>query len=431
MNVVQMVAAISFPILERIPLFGDAAISPHGIGIALGFGLGAVLMVRRAERRGLGHVYVPDITQAIQELLTRAAIGAIIGARGFYVLTHLSDFSGEWHRVLFAWEGGLTFLGGVAGAILLSIPFAKRRGWKFTMLLDSAAPGLALGLAIGRIGDLMIGDHIGAPTDFVLGWRCTANYWVRATNGFGEVAPLPYPDTFQPTAGCYDVVVHHTALYDFGATLIVLLVLLAMERRSWFDGAFIAAWVYVYGSLRFASDFARQDKELVAGLTGSQLSLAGAAIVVTLLLVRTRPWTRSHRTWDLVFDHPWKSPDFDATMLVVDDETTDLSSLFGTEHEDSSATSASRAAVGGPEPDAAPVGVPDTSPEPEASPQLEPEPSPEPDASPEPAASAESEPSPDTDAPDQPDELAAPPRPWHQDGPRMATRHRRGGGSGA
>lgn len=36
-----MRAALSWPILERIPLFGDAAISPHGIGVAAGFLLGA------------------------------------------------------------------------------------------------------------------------------------------------------------------------------------------------------------------------------------------------------------------------------------------------------------------------------------------------------------------------------------------------------
>lgn len=46
-------AAVAWPILERIPIIGDFAISPHGISIAVGFLLGAQLMLRRAERRGV------------------------------------------------------------------------------------------------------------------------------------------------------------------------------------------------------------------------------------------------------------------------------------------------------------------------------------------------------------------------------------------
>lgn len=313
MNIAALVGVISFPILERIPLFGDVAISPHGLGIAIGFGLGAIMMVRRAEKRGLGHLYVPNISEAVQELLTRAAVGAILGARFFYVLTHLDQFEGEWIRVLYAWEGGLTFLGGVTGAVLLSIPFARKRNWRMTMLLDSAAPGIALGLAVGRVGDLLIGDHIGAPTNFALAWRCTGNYWTRATNSFGQIAPLPYPTGgAAPTAGCFDVAVHHTALYDFGAAVIVLVVLLLMERRRWFDGAFIAAWVGVYGVLRITSDFARNDRTW-AGLTGSQWSLVGAIVAVAAVLLLRRPWQRSDWAWDRVFVHPWHNPNFGAT----------------------------------------------------------------------------------------------------------------------
>ncbi len=311
MTLLSILAAIQFPILERIPLFGDAAVSPHGLGIAIGFGLGAVLMIKRAQKRGLGHVHEANISEAIQEMLTRSAVGAILGARGFYVLTHLSDFEGRWHETLYAWQGGLTFLGGVAGAIGLAVPFARKKGWRMDMLLDSAAPGMALGLAVGRIGDLIIGDHIGAPTDFPLAWKCTGNFWVRATNSFGSVDPLPYPSGGAPTAGCFDVAVHHTALYDFGAALIVLLVLLAMERKRWFDGAFISAWVFIYGALRFTSDFARQDKTWF-GLTGSQWALVGAATAVALWLLRNKPWKREDWAWDLAFDHPWKNPAYNA-----------------------------------------------------------------------------------------------------------------------
>lgn len=303
--------ALSWPIISRIPLGGDLAVSPHGIGIALGFLLGAWMMIERSRKRGLAHHYVPDISEAVQQLLGRIAVGAILGARLFFVLTHLDQYATDPLSVLAIWEGGLTFLGGVAGAIIVALPWAMKQGWKPLMLLDSAAPGLAAGLVVGRLGDLMIGDHIGAPTNFFLGFRCLGDYNPpTGANAFGYTPPASYDAAVQrlggdlPTIGCFDTVVHQTALYDFGAALFVLLLLLWLERRSRFDGFFAAMWVYGYGAVRFVGDFARQDRRFLE-LTGSQWALLGAALVVTVWLVRARPWERTPWSWDREFDHPW------------------------------------------------------------------------------------------------------------------------------
>lgn len=306
-------AAISWPIISRIPLGGDLAVSPHGIGVALGFLVGAWMLIRRSEKRGLGHTHVPDISEAVQQLLGRIAIGAILGARLFYVLTHLDQFADAPLEAFAVWQGGLTFLGGVAGGIIVALPYAVRQGWRPVQVLDSAMPGLAAGLVIGRIGDLMIGDHIGAPTSFPLGWRCTGDYNPPGGgNAFGFTDPSSYQVAVerlgdQPTIGCFDTVVHQTALYDFGAALFVLLLLLWLERRPRFDGFFLAAWVYGYGAVRFVGDFAREDRRLF-GLTGSQYALFAAAVAVTVWLVRTRPWQARPWAWDRVFAHPWLSP---------------------------------------------------------------------------------------------------------------------------
>lgn len=309
-----MLAALSWPIVSRIPLGGDLAVSPHGLGIAIGFLVGAWMLTRRAEKRGLGHTYVPDVPEAIQRLLGRIAIGAILGARLFYVLTHLDQYGRDPLSVLAIWEGGLTFLGGVAGGIVVALPWALRQGWRAPQLLDSAAPGLAAGLVIGRVGDLAIGDHIGAPTSSPLGWRCTGDLnpvgslWGRDPGSY-EAAVQRLGD--QPTIGCFDTAVHQTALYDFGAALFVLLLLLWLERRPRFDGFFAAAWVYGYGAVRFVGDFAREDRRLF-GLTGSQYALLAAAVAVTTWLVRARPWERRPWAWDRQFEHPWlEGPDED------------------------------------------------------------------------------------------------------------------------
>lgn len=306
-------AAIGWPIVSRIPLGGDLAISPHGLGVALGFALGAWMLIRRSRLRGLGHTHVPDIDDAVQRLLGRIALGAVVGARLFYVLNHLDQYTDDPLSALAIWEGGLTFLGGVAGAIVVALPWARQQGWRPQQLLDSAAPGLAAGLVIGRLGDLMIGDHVGAPTTFALGWRCTGDYNpAGGANAFGFTPPTSYQAAVerlgdQPTIGCFDAVLHQTALYDFGAALFVLLLLLWLERRPRFDGFFAAAWVYGYGLVRFVGDFAREDRRLL-GLTGSQYALLAAVVAVTIWLVRARPWERTPWAWDREFDHPWLVP---------------------------------------------------------------------------------------------------------------------------
>lgn len=319
--------ALSWPIISRIPLGGDLAVSPHGIGIALGFLLGAWMMIQRAQKRGLGHHHVPDVSEAVQQLLGRIAIGAILGARLFFVLTHIDQYATDPLSVIAIWEGGLTFLGGVAGAIIVAMPWAMKQGWRPLMLLDSAAPGLAAGLVVGRLGDLMIGDHIGAPTNFFLGFRCMGDYNPpTGANAFGYTPPASYDAAVQrlggdlPTIGCFDTVVHQTALYDFGAALFVLLLLLWFERRPRFDGFFAVMWVYGYGAVRFVGDFARQDRRFLE-LTGSQWAMLGAALVVSVWLVRARPWERVPWAWDREFEHPWLyPPDEDATDEDATDE---------------------------------------------------------------------------------------------------------------
>ncbi|MDP8970742.1 MAG: prolipoprotein diacylglyceryl transferase [Actinomycetota bacterium] len=300
-----MIAAISWPILERIPIVGDLAISPHGIGIAAGFLLGAVLMVRRARLRGIADFHVPDVREAVESLLTRAAVGAIVGARFFYVINHLDQFAADPLAVLAVWRGGLTLLGGITGALIAALPAARSRGYRPALLLDSAAIGLAAGLAVGRLGDLAIGDHIGGPAPgFPLAWRCTGNYWQASTNSIGYTPPQPYPvgAPAQPVQGCFDVAVMQTALNDMLVAAIILVLLLVLERGRRWDGFFIAVFIYGYGIGRLALDFLREDRRLVAGLTGSQWAALAAVIAVTTFLAWRKPWRQ--RPW------AWQPPDF-------------------------------------------------------------------------------------------------------------------------
>ena len=218
---------LEWEIISRLEI-GPLSISPHGIGIALGYLLGAQLMVRRARKYG-----GPDEND-IWNTLFWALLGAIIGARVGYVIGHFSEVTDNGDDLLGIfriWEGGISLLGGITGAVLVALPYLRRKKMGFWRTVDLAAPGLALGIVIGRIGDLMIGDHLGKPTNFALGWRClgdvdgvkpTPARVYRAALGEGE----------PPSLGCFDLTLHQTALYDFVSTLLLFGVLLWIGRRA-------------------------------------------------------------------------------------------------------------------------------------------------------------------------------------------------------
>jgi phosphatidylglycerol:prolipoprotein diacylglycerol transferase len=262
---------------------GPLSISPHGIGIAVGFLAGAQLMVHRARTRG-----GPDEND-IWNTLFWALIGAIVGARVGYVIGHFSEVTDQGDDLLGVfkvWEGGISLIGGITGAILFALPYMTKRKMGFWRTMDLAAPGLALGIIIGRIGDLIIGDHLGKPTDFALGWRClgtlqgdpaiSADRYLQAARG-----------GHYPSLGCFDLTLHQTALYDFGSTILLLGLLLVLGRKVRNTGFMILVFTVWYGAMRVITDFLRVDRRYL-GLTGSQLMTLVLGLIALYFLARYR-----------------------------------------------------------------------------------------------------------------------------------------------
>src|SRR5438105_12322087 len=160
----------------------------------------------------------------VYPMLTWAAVGAIVGARVAYVLNHAGDYSSI-VDVFKVWQGGISLLGGFFGAILLGLPVMYRRRHSFWKVMDAAAPGMALGVVIGRIGDLIVADHLGKTTSFFLGYRCPGLDVKTAS----PCAPTHLTDR---TVGA---VVHQTALYDFVSTIFLLAFLLRLRRKPRYD----------------------------------------------------------------------------------------------------------------------------------------------------------------------------------------------------
>lgn len=258
-------SAISYPPLVTIDV-GPLAISPHGIFTAVGFLIGSWFFLRDTRRRGIDD-------EVIISALTRAAVGAIVGARLVYVLNHLDRYGSplDWVKI---WEGGISLLGGLTGGVLVGWRIARRRRLDFVALMDLAAPWLALGIAVGRIGDIVIADHLGPPTSMPFGFRCPEGTVVGQTVG----SPCPPGE-----------VVHLTAAYDLLASLAIFAVMCALRPRLRARRGHAALLVAVlYGVSRFSLDFARADDRRL-GLTGSQWTALVVVITgVALLVWRSR-----------------------------------------------------------------------------------------------------------------------------------------------
>jgi phosphatidylglycerol---prolipoprotein diacylglyceryl transferase len=278
-------AAVEWKVLDRFRFGNTLAISPHGLGIAIGFLAGSYVFLHEARKRGL-------LEQQISGVPFWALVGTLVGTRAGYVLTHLSDFH-SFLDIIAVWRGGISLLGGIIGAIAFCYPLFRRTGVRFLVAMDSASIGIPLGIIIGRIGDLIIGDHLGKPTSWLLafrygggtlsGYQCIAGQCTTAlAEGKSQVitsagARLLGADGSVIGGG---IGVHQTALYDLGAT--VLLDMSRVPRRVGILTLTFALW---YGTGRIVTDFLRVENRFF-GLTGSQWT----SVVVVTVSVATLVW---------------------------------------------------------------------------------------------------------------------------------------------
>lgn len=305
-----LLGAIGWPILDRIHLFGDLEVSPHGIGIAVGYLFGAWILGHEGPKRGV-------TTEHINSMVFWSLVGTIIGARLFYVIGHFSEFDSV-GDMLALWRGGLTIIGGMAGAILINVPLIRRYGYSFFQVMDGAVIGLAFGIAFGRIGDLIIGDHLGKPTSWLLafqyqggqlpGFSCIADA-CRATLEGGQVLEITRQSAVL-TSSAGEVLgtgvgVHQTALYDMVSATLLFLLLYGLSRRSRRLGVFTLTFGAWYGVARLIEDFLRIDKRIF-GMTGSQWT--GIA-VATVCLATLAAWAiRSGRASPPFVDRDVEAP---------------------------------------------------------------------------------------------------------------------------
>jgi phosphatidylglycerol---prolipoprotein diacylglyceryl transferase len=215
---------------------GPITIHTYGLLLALAFICGIWAASRNARKQGIE----PD---SVWNLGLVIIFSALLGAK---LLLFLSDYRyySENPREIFALST-LRTSGVYYGALILSISCAvwylRKKKLPFLKMADIAAPGIALGQAISRLGCLSAGCCYGKPTHMPWGIIFTSSY---ASENVG--VPLNIP-------------LHPTQIYESAGAFCLFLFLLKRFSKKHADGQILLEYVALYALMRFITEFFRDD----------------------------------------------------------------------------------------------------------------------------------------------------------------------------
>jgi phosphatidylglycerol:prolipoprotein diacylglycerol transferase len=243
---------------------GPVQIHWYGLTYLVAFGLFLFLAGRRAAMPQFASV--GWTRRDAEDLLFWGVLGVVVGGRLGYALFYKPGYYlGHPLEVLMVWRGGMSFHGGLLGAITAMALFARQRGRPFLQVADLVAPCVPTGLASGRIGNFINGELWGRPAD----------------------PSLPWAMVF-PQSGS-DVPRHPSQLYQFGLEGLLLFVLLWWYgRRGRPTGQVSAAFLVGYGVLRFVAEYFREPDSFL-GLLALNMSM-GQWLCVPMIAAGIALW---------------------------------------------------------------------------------------------------------------------------------------------
>lgn len=220
------------------------------------------------------------------DLLFWIMVAGVLGARGAYVLSELESFLAEPATIVRIDQGGLVFYGGLLGALLAIVIFARTHREPVWSLLDFVVTSVPLAHAFGRIGCFLNGCCFGTlsnawcavryPAGSAAWWAHVQNSWIQIVGPESRVPSLP---------------VHPVQLYEAAFNLAVYGLLLSIYKRRRHSGVVAGAYLVAYPVGRFCLEFLRGDERLLRGathLSAAQFTSIGLFLIGCVLLVWRR-----------------------------------------------------------------------------------------------------------------------------------------------
>ena len=235
---------LQFPTIDPVAIrLGPLAIHWYGLMYLVAFGSAWLL-----GRWRISHHKTDLTARDLEDIIFYGLLAVVLGGRLGYALFYKpGHYLTHPLEILYVWEGGMSFHGGLIGVTAMMFLLARARGYSFFMVADFVATLIPLGLAVGRLGNFINGELWGRPSS--VPW---AMVFPQSGDGLAR---------------------HPSQLYQFGLEGLVLFGLVwwfANKPRP--AGQVSAAFLIGYGMLRFAAEFAREPDSFL-GLLGLGLSM--------------------------------------------------------------------------------------------------------------------------------------------------------------
>jgi phosphatidylglycerol:prolipoprotein diacylglycerol transferase len=214
---------------------GPVTIYSFGLTLALAVVVCAFLAKRDAAAAGIA-------PETIFDFIFWVVVSGILGARIFFIILNLEMFLADPKEIFMIQNGGLAWQGGLILGTTAALGFVRKKKIPCALMADLAAPYLALGQSIGRIGCFLNGCCYGRPV------------------GWGWYVPVHHARLYP------------TQLFDTVGLFVIFLVLKKFQNRSRPRGQVFALYLILASVERFLNEFFRGDHAVTyAGLSVFQI----------------------------------------------------------------------------------------------------------------------------------------------------------------
>jgi phosphatidylglycerol:prolipoprotein diacylglycerol transferase len=256
--------------IPKLFQIGPIPVYSYGLMLGISFIVASILFNKEIKRKKYGENIAVNITFI-------ALIGGIVGAKLLYVIEDWSSIMNQPSAKIFSTEGifspaGLTWYGGFILATLLIYLYVRAKKIRFLQICDAAAPSLAIGYGIARVGCHLSGDgDYGVPVSEFASWVPWGTDYSKGTvppsvafrgteiaQKFGGVVPN-------------NVLCHPTPIYELILGIIIFAILWSKRKSIKEDGKIFFLYLILSGIARFLIEFIRLNPKVLFGLTEAQV----------------------------------------------------------------------------------------------------------------------------------------------------------------
>ena len=246
---------------------GSFPVYSYGVMLALAFIMGILFAMKEAKRIG-------ENPERILDLSLYVILGALIGGRLGYIIFYLDYYLKDPIKILYFRQGGLSFFGGFSIAFLLCLLYIKRTKISFWKFADIAAPSVAMGIGIARIGCFLNGCCFGVVSE---------NYGIKFPSlHMPPVYSQQLKDGLIASGSSYTLPVIPTQLYSFLYAFLIFFILLGIRKYKKYDGYLFLNFLVLYSISRFIIEFFRfygDNYKMFNYFTITQTILLGVVLV--------------------------------------------------------------------------------------------------------------------------------------------------------